>query len=329
MPQIKKSISKDLSFSVSPWQTKRGNTQMEADQTYTEVHLPFRQAHVDESADSSQVAATRSLLNRDTHEGGWKRRKKCGATTEISLQLEDPQPRAAREHSSENPEVDNDTTEWSESDDVSVAGLNGISLTGTAVLALLPDGHISGHLLDADSNTCFGIMGRQLTAERECTRDVEWKLLYVTIIDFRTNSEVSFPAERTAADAAIIQAPLQMHGEEQQVIEALQGHSSPKVELKIQCTTILVSQASDICRIQFSPSNPSKALVPECCSQDGGSADIFLATFNSKLCGKAAVVNKGTMKVHKLPFSQACHYSPQNIPTASHAQAAYDSDFDD
>ena len=49
-------------------------------------------------------------------------------------------------------------------------------------------------------------MGVQLTAMRECTRDLEWKLLELTILDFESRVEVTFAAEQTAADAARIQA---------------------------------------------------------------------------------------------------------------------------
>ncbi len=235
MPQIRKTVRKDLSFSVTPWQTKRGSTQTDTDQIYTEVQLPYKKAKVDESAGATIAAADRPATRQATHSSDWKSRKRSGAPAEIRLQAEQPSLQTAMDDVSPIPNIDGDATDSTGSDEAS-----GTSLNGTAVLALLPDGQISGHLLDASSNTCYGIMGHQLTAERECTRDIEWKLLYVTILDFKSNREVSFPAERTAADAATIQAPLQMHGEEQQVIEALQGQTSTDIEFKFQCTTILV-----------------------------------------------------------------------------------------
>jgi len=236
MPQVRKSERKDLSFSVSPWQTKRGGTQIATDQPYTEVQVPIKKRKTEESAYCNIAKAQPSAARQDRQTTAWKTNKAGGASVAISSHTEHPSAEQAFEGISTDPEVNEDETDCSSSTEA-----KGTSLIGTAVLALLPDGHISGHLLDANHNACFGIMGSQLTAERECTRDVELKLLHVTIINFRTNREVSFPAERTAADAATIQTPLQLHGDEQQVIEALQGHPTTGVELKFQCATILVS----------------------------------------------------------------------------------------
>ncbi len=238
MPQVRKSERKDLSFSVSPWQTKRGETQIATDQPYTEVQVPIKKRKTEAFACPNIVKAPPSAARQDRQTTAWKTKNSGGASVAISSHTEHPSAEQAFQSISTNQEVDEDETDCSISKEA-----QGTSLIGTAVLALLPDGHISGHLLDANHNACFGIMGSQLTAERECTRDVEWKLLHVTIINFRTKREVSFPAERTAADAATIQAPLHMHGDEQQVIEALQGHSTiaTGVELKFQCETILVS----------------------------------------------------------------------------------------
>ena len=235
MPQIRKTDRKDLSFSVSPWQSKRGSTQISTDQAYTEVQVPIKKPKTEASFRPEIAAAAPAAARKDVHPHGWRTRNKGGITGEISSHTQ-PKLEGASNSTSPAPELTEREADHSEPDEDL-----GTSLVGTAVLALLPNGQISGHLLDAHSSKCFGIMGRQLTAERECTRDFEWKLLYVTIIDFKTNKEVSFPAERTAADAATIQAPLQMHGEEQQIIEALHGHLNTDVSLKFQCTTIMVS----------------------------------------------------------------------------------------
>ncbi|KAA6423479.1 MAG: hypothetical protein FRX49_06539 [Trebouxia sp. A1-2] len=270
MPQVRTSDRKDLSFSVSPWQTKRDATQIATDQPYTEVEVPIKKRKTEDIAFPNILKAPPSAARQDKKTAAWKTKKAGGASVAISSQPEHPSVEQAFEGVSTDPEVNEDQTDCSFSIEA-----QGTSLIGTAVLALLPDGHISGHLLDANHNACFGIMGSQLTAQRECTRDVEWKLLHVTIINFKTNREVSFPAERTAADAATIQAPLQMHGDEQQVIEALQGHPRTGVELKFQCTTILAGESAEKC----------------------------LATFNPKLCSKDAVVNKGIVEVYNLPIS--------------------------
>ncbi|DBA87519.1 hypothetical protein WJX77_003187 [Trebouxia sp. C0004] len=296
MPQVRKSDRKDLSFSVSPWQTKRGGTQIPTDQPYTEVQVPIKKRRTEESARPNIAKAAPSAARQDRQTTAWKTKRAGDASVASSAHTEHPSVEQAFEGVSSHPEVNEDQTDCSVSNEA-----QGSSLIGTAVLALLPDGHISGHLLDANHNACFGIMGSQLTADRECTRDVEWKLLHVTIINFRTNREVSFPAERTAADAATIQAPLQMHGDEQQVIEALQGHSTTGVELKFQCATILAGESAEKC----------------------------LATFNAKLCGKGAVVNKGVVEVYNLPFSLTASHASRQRQAPRPSTAAHDSDFDD
>ena len=67
-----------------------------------------------------------------------------------------------------------------------------------------------------------------------------------------------------------------------------------------------------------------------CWLQASDSADTFLLTFNPKLRGKDAVVNKGDVQISKLPFARRSDRHPQmpsNFSLASAAHA-YDSDFD-
>lgn len=229
MPQIKKSISKDFSFSVSPWRSKPGDPEITGDQLYQQTPLPFEKARTSSPGPSSATVCIPHAVSAHGHASQWQTKKRKSAD-EVgpSLQLSASDTAAVQ-----------DTADWN-ADSEAAEVSQGISVIGTAVLALLPNGQISGHLLDTHSNKCFGFMARQLTAERECTRDTEWKLLHATIIDFQSKKEIKFPAERTAEDAAVIQAPLQMHGEEEQIIAALQGCASTEVDFKFQCTTILV-----------------------------------------------------------------------------------------
>ena len=229
MPQIKNSISKDFSFSVSPWQSKRGDPEITGDQLYQQTPLPFKK---DGTSSLGPLPATECIpeaASAQGHASQWQRKRRRAAD-EVDSSLEQP---------ASNTTAMQDTADW-DSDSRAAEAPQGTPLVGTAVLALLPNGQISGHLLDTHSNNCFGFMACQLTAERECTRDTEWKLLHATIIDFQSKQEIKFPAEHTAEDAAIIQAPLQMHGEEEQVIAALQGCAGADVDFKFQCTTILV-----------------------------------------------------------------------------------------
>lgn len=54
-------------------------------------------------------------------------------------------------------------------------------------------------------------------------------------------------------------------------------------------------------------------------------------TFNPKLRGKDALVNKGDVQINKLPFAQCFSQHPQNVSNVSCVPAAHvdDSDFDD
>ena len=234
MPQINKSIKKDLSFSVSPWQSKQATPEVIEDQPYQEIQLPLKRKTREHLAESTAEASQRSRASqREGTASEWQKKKKH--------QPPDEQP-ATNTPSSPDPAHDIDSTSDTQTDTVSTDTVKGSHLQGTAVLALLPNGQISGHILDTHSSACFGFMARQLTVERECTRDTEWRLLHATIIDYKSSKEMNFAAERTAEDAATIQAPLQMHGEEEQLIAALQGHADADMDIKFkfQCTTILV-----------------------------------------------------------------------------------------
>lgn len=37
----------------------------------------------------------------------------------------------------------------------------------------------------------LGIMGREVLSQRECTRDAEWKLMHVTLLNLISEAEVS------------------------------------------------------------------------------------------------------------------------------------------
>ena len=245
MPQIKKSSKKDVSFSVSPWQSKQAPPEITEDQLYKEIQLPLKRKTGDLAEVKVGPSQRLQTSQQKGHAGQWQRKKKEQAPDDRNVVAEQlatdtidvPDPAYGIDS-----EADTDT----DTDNTDTAP--GSVLQGTAVFALLPSGQISGHILDSQSNACFGFMAHQLTAERECTRDTEWRLLHATIIDYKSSKEISFAAERTAEDAATIQAPLQMHGEEEQVIAALQGHADAETDIrfKFQCTTILVSYSWEL-----------------------------------------------------------------------------------
>ncbi|PRW45610.1 L-ascorbate peroxidase 6 isoform X1 isoform B [Chlorella sorokiniana] len=64
-----------------------------------------------------------------------------------------------------------------------------LELEGTAYLALLPNGSITGHLVCPPSifrpgRRSFGLMAEAVLAGRECTRDADWGVLRLTLINF-------------------------------------------------------------------------------------------------------------------------------------------------
>ena len=69
--------------------------------------------------------------------------------------------------------------------------------------------------------------------------------------------------------------------------------------------------------------------------QAGESADKCILISNSKLTGKDAVVNKGSVQISKLPFGQPYRHKTthdrghNNASVRVQAEHAYDSDFDD
>lgn len=98
-------------------------------------------------------------------------------------------------------------------------------------------------MVDERSRRCLGVMGGVLKGRRECTRDEEWQLMRMTVIDFKGGSEVSFLAERTGGDAAVFKAPVQLQGVEEEADLAVFGDDlQHDVELDFSCDVILVSR---------------------------------------------------------------------------------------
>ncbi|BDA51151.1 hypothetical protein COCOBI_18-0260 [Coccomyxa sp. Obi] len=126
------------------------------------------------------------------------------------------------------------------------------SISGTGYLIWLPDGRLSGHLIS--SGCSLGIRGREVLSERECTRDAEWKLLRLTLLNLTHKAEVSCMAEKTGEDSARLFAPFDLHGSEEGTI----GSSGPPIDdslqLEFACETILAESAAEQHLGRFSPS---------------------------------------------------------------------------
>ena len=279
MPQIRKSAAKNLQFSVSPWHFKQPAGGPNVRQTHQETYLTLEPDQpVHPAAATNVQSKAKRPVQQHVNESKWQVRKRPAPSDDTQ------QATVSDVHTQQSSQEQSSDT--SEDEDPSEICTSGALLQGTAVLAFLPSGQLSGrlcscfhtcyavpcnhvstqyvmsdkvvasasssavqlklawitgHFVDKQSKKCFGIMGVQLTALRECTRDVEWKLMKITIINFDSKAECQFAAERTAADAARVQAPLQFHGDEPELAEALNGLAPSDVQLQFECHTIMVS----------------------------------------------------------------------------------------
>lgn len=117
-------------------------------------------------------------------------------------------------------------------------------LHGTAVLAILPDKSVGGHLIT--SHGAFGLIGREVLSFRECTRDADWSVLRLTLIDFDNNGrEVSFLAEKTGSDAMSLSSPVKWEGTEEENEKSLGSGCEAGMMLAFKCETIFSSEAAD------------------------------------------------------------------------------------
>ena len=67
----------------------------------------------------------------------------------------------------------------------------------------------TGHFVEARSQRCVALVGREVASERECTRDAEWKLLRLQLHDYESAASSELLAERTGGDAVQLRAPFE------------------------------------------------------------------------------------------------------------------------
>lgn len=139
MPQVKKSSRKGQHFAVSPWQTKLPEGEPGLDHFYQETQIPF-QPDPDQSAGSSSRKAQGHRAAPQV--GQWKSRKRqalsdapdASDALESAAEFTSPIVGAVG-HSSQSDEDEAGPSVLSQPDTL---------LQGTAVLAFLPNGHLSG-----------------------------------------------------------------------------------------------------------------------------------------------------------------------------------------
>jgi hypothetical protein len=153
----------------------------------------------------------------------------------------------------------------------------GITLQGVAHIALLPSGNISGHIVDSHSKVCYGFTGRQVLSQSSCFRDLEWSLLRMAIQRFDCALSLETYAEHSGGDMAKI-SPADYDNEDvEEVVRSSKRDEFEEADLGV--------------RVSFAA---GQLLAGEAAEQQ-------LAKFQSRLLGKDAVVNIGSMVIEGVP----------------------------
>ncbi|XP_030482550.2 uncharacterized protein LOC115699338 isoform X1 [Cannabis sativa] len=158
---------------------------------------------------------------------------------------------------------------------------------GVASIALLPCGSISGHFIQLPHNICYGLHGTELECERECSRGEDYRLIKLTIIDYKRKKEGDAFVECRGHDAARLSSIDHAHGWEKDVVGMVEEkHGKNKIVVSFNCETLKAEKA----------------------------AEDHIRNFMPKLAGLDAVVNIGRMSITGLDFEDEELESKQNLP---------------
>ncbi|KAL6907538.1 hypothetical protein ACP4OV_002577 [Aristida adscensionis] len=115
----------------------------------------------------------------------------------------------------------------------------GETMEGVASIALLPSGAISGHFIRLPDSICFGLQGTPISCERECSRGEDYRLIKLTIIDFKRKREKVVVVECRGHDAARWQNIDHLHGWEDDIVGLVEKeHGKRKVLVSFECETL-------------------------------------------------------------------------------------------
>lgn len=146
----------------------------------------------------------------------------------------------------------------------------GVTMEGVASIALLPTGAISGHFIRLPDSICYGLHGTPISCERECSRGEDYRLIKLTIIDFKSKREKVLVVECRGHDAARLQNIDHLHGWEDDIVGLVEKeHGNQKVLLSFECETLKADK----------------------------DAEDHIAKYMPNLCGLDAVVNIGKMSI--------------------------------
>eukprot|EP00884_Botryococcus_braunii_P016051 jgi/Botrbrau1/3129/Bobra.0070s0101.2 len=146
-----------------------------------------------------------------------------------------------------------------------------MSQRGQAILAVLPDGSFTGHMVDRQEKSVLGIMAVDVLPWVECTQGEDWTLVRATLVKQPPGwQEFSFLAEKLGSDALRISAPVNW------------GGLDPGLRTDVEVPT----DREDV-HFEFT----CHLLETE------DKAEERLRRMNQKLCGKDATVNIGNFRV--------------------------------
>ncbi|KAG2553238.1 uncharacterized protein LOC120652964 isoform X1 [Panicum virgatum] len=130
----------------------------------------------------------------------------------------------------------------------------GETMEGVASIALLPSGAISGHFIRLPDSICYGLQGTPISCERECSRGEDYRLLKLTIIDFKSKREKVLVVECRGHDAARLQNIDHLHGWEDDIVGLVEKeHGNQKVLLSFECETLKADKDAEDHIIKYMP----------------------------------------------------------------------------
>ncbi|CAL4938595.1 unnamed protein product [Urochloa decumbens] len=130
----------------------------------------------------------------------------------------------------------------------------GETMEGVASIALLPSGAISGHFIRLPDSICYGLHGTPISCERECSRGEDYRLIKLTIIDFKSKREKVLVVECRGHDAARLQNIDHLHGWEDDIVGLVEKeHGNQKVLLSFECETLKADKDAEDHIIKYMP----------------------------------------------------------------------------
>lgn len=147
MPQIRKAAAKDLQFSVSPWHVKQPAGESDVKQTHQETYFAVQPDQPARPAAAADIQSKpKRPVQQHANESKWQTRKKPALSDDAQQAIVPDTPQSSQEQSSDIGE---------DEEQPSQTGTSGAVLQGTAVLAFLPSGELSGSpSLPTCSPTC-------------------------------------------------------------------------------------------------------------------------------------------------------------------------------